>query len=283
MTRVNWNAVLDQDFRVPDELPLAELTEELTRLLGSTDPQERDRLAYPTLATWVERGVYDDLLPGLGDGMVAGLKVGLGEVEGDDVFRRCFSVLVLAECIARDNGRPLVLGGKILQWGDAIATWLLRERDTRGYVPGKGWAHAVAHGADALGVLAESPHLSTAEMTVILDVIADRLLTVVDRVYSNGEPDRLASATMAVLRRNSVPMSVLEPWINRLAAGATHPPTDTGVDPFLAAANAQAFLRALYLQLALGNKPPTVRADLMLVLVGALRSTNHGMFAGPVR
>ena len=42
----------------------------------------------------------------------------------------------------------------MLEWGDAIATWLLRERDLRGFVPGKGWAHAVAHGADALGALA---------------------------------------------------------------------------------------------------------------------------------
>ena len=42
-------------------------------------------------------------------------------------------------------------GGKVLEWGDRLATWLLRERDLRGFVPGKGWAHAVAHGADALG------------------------------------------------------------------------------------------------------------------------------------
>ncbi|CAN5408975.1 DUF2785 domain-containing protein [soil metagenome] len=281
MTRVNWRAVLDEDFRVPDEPSLAELTEELTQMLGSTDPSVRDGLAYPTLATWVERGVYDDLLPGLGDGMVAGLKVGLGEPEGDDVFRRCFSVLILAECIARDNGRPLVLGGKVLQWGDAIATWLLRERDTRGYVPGKGWAHAVAHGADGLAVLAASPHLSTAELTVVLDVIADRRITFADRFYTNCEPDRLAQATMAVLRRNSVPMSVLEPWINRLAAGATHRGIDDGTDPHTATGNAQAFLRGLYLQLALGNKPPAVRADLMLVLVGALRSSNGDLFAVP--
>ncbi len=283
MTRVNWQAVLADDFRVPTGASLPELTEELTTMLGSTDPEVRDGLAYPTLATWVSRGVYDDLLPGLGDGMAAGLTVGLGEVEGDHVFRRCFSALILAECIARDNGRPLVLGGKVLQWGDAIATWLLREKDTRGYVPGKGWAHAVAHGADGLAVLASSPHLSTAEQTVILDVIADRLLAPTDRVLTNGEPDRLAGATLAVLRRNSVPMTVIEPWINRLAAGATPVVVDDGTDPHLLTGNTQAFLRSLYLQLALGGKPPAVRADLMLELVGALRQTNGSLFSHQVR
>ena len=42
-------------------------------MLGSTDPEVRDGTAYPALATWIDRGVYDDLLAGLGDGMAAGL------------------------------------------------------------------------------------------------------------------------------------------------------------------------------------------------------------------
>jgi len=276
VTRVNWKAVLNDDFQVPDHAPLGDLTAELTELLGSPDADLRDRLAYPTLATWIERGVYDDLLPGLGDGMVAGLRVGIGETAGDDVFRRSFSALVLAECIARDNSRPLVLGGKVLQWGDALATWLLRERDLRGFVPGKGWAHSVAHGADALGVLARSPHLAAAELTVLLDVIADRLAQPVETPFHHGEDDRMASATMAVLRRDLVPMTVLEPWINRLTAQAGHDGADRA-DPFLCTANTQAFLRSLYLQLALGSRPPTARADVMLVLVGALRQSNWAL------
>ncbi len=281
MTRVDWKQVHQDDFRVPGHLSLADLTEELTIMLGDTDPDLRDGTAYPTLATWVSRGVYDDLLPGLGDGMVAGLSTGLGENGTDTVFRRSFSVLILAECIERDNGRPLVLGGKVLQWGDAIATWLLRERDVRGFVPGKGWAHAVAHGADALAALAASPHLAQPELTVVLDVIADRLLMKVDRLFTHGEQDRLTQSTMAVLRRGTVPMAVLEPWINRIAAAASVRSTTDGSDPFLAAGNAQAYLRSLYLQLALGNRPPAVRADLMLVLVGALRTTNPYYVRGP--
>lgn len=274
MSRVNWKQVHDDDFRVPEGLPLADLTEELTLMLGDTDPALRDETAYPTLATWIGRGVYDDLLPGLGDGMVAGLSAGLGEQGTDSVFRRAFSVLVLAECIRRDNSRPLVLGGKVLQWGDAIATWVLREQDLRGWVDGKGWAHAVAHGADALGALAASPHLGHAELTVVLDVVADRLLLPVERPFVHGEPDRLVGTTMAVLRRGSVPLTVLEPWLNRIAAGASPFTRAPGSDPFTATANAQAFLRSLYLQLALGSRPPAVRADLMLVLVGLLRETN---------
>lgn len=268
-----WEQVLASDMAVPTDRPLGDLTAELTRMLGDPDPVLRDGTAFPTLATWVSRGVYDDLLAGLGDGMAAGLSAGLGGSGDDSVFRRSFSALVLGACIARDNQRPLVPGGKILEWGDRIATWLLREQDLRGFVPGKGWAHAVAHGADALGTLARSPHLHTPELTVVLDVVADRLLAPAGTTWASGEPDRLAVAVIEVLRRDLVPLGVVEPWINRLSSAATRGPGEDG-DPYLRSAHPEAFLRSLYLHLAIGPRPPAVRSDLLLVLVEALRRSN---------
>jgi hypothetical protein len=108
MVSAYWVKVLGDDHSVPRDRPLADLTAELTQMLGDPDPRVRDELAYPTLATWIGRGEYDDLLPGLGDGMATGLRSGLGDSDTDTVFRRSFSALVLAECIARDTARPLV-------------------------------------------------------------------------------------------------------------------------------------------------------------------------------
>jgi hypothetical protein len=268
-----WEQVRATGLLVPADRPLGELTAELTRMLGDPDPDVRDGLAYPTLATWIARGVYDDLLTGLGDGMAAGLLVGLGETGTQTVFRRSFSALVLGECIARDNDRPLVPGGKVLEWGDRLATWLLRERDLRAFVPQQGWAHAIANGADALATLAASPHVATPELTVLLDVVADRVLTATSTPYAYGEADRLARAVLAVLRREQVPLTVLEPWVARIGAPTSSPTPDAG--------NAEAFLRALYLQLALGPRPPAVRADLLLVLVDVLRRRNADFLTRP--
>lgn len=273
MPGVYWKQVLERGLKVPTDRPLDELTAELTRMLGSTDPDVRDRIAYPTLGTWIDRGVYDDLITGLGDGMVAGLGVGLGETDTDTVFRRAFSVLVLATVIDRDSSQHLVPMEKVLRWGDQICSWYLRERDLRAHVSGKGWAHAVAHGADALGVLAGSPHFGRNELTVLLDVLVDRLLTI-DAPLLCGEPDRLALAVMAVLRRNLVPTSVVEPWISRVAAHANAFRDRSIAEPYGPTNNAQQLLRSLYLQLAIGPQPPVDRADLILVTVDALRSTN---------
>jgi hypothetical protein len=271
VARVDWKQVHDDDFRVPSGLSLADLTADLTALLGDPDPHQRDGIALPVLATWIERGVYDDLLRGLGDGMAAGLRRGLGEQSTDSVFRRSFSALILAECISRDNARPLVPGGKVLEWGDRLASWLLSERDTRGFVPDKGWAHAIAHGADAIGVLAASPHVGGAELIVLLEVIGERVVTPVDVPFGAGEPDRLAAATLAVLKRERIGIDTVEMWLVQVVDGARKRRRDLTSDPYRHTGNLDAYLRALYLQLALGPNPPAVRADLLLLLVDSLR------------
>ena len=279
MSGTYWRQVLERGLEVPTDRPLDELTAELTRMLGSTNPVERDRTAYPALGTWIDRGVYDELLRGLGDGMAAGLEIGLGQERSDTVFRRTFSVLVLATVIERDTQEHLVPAEQVLRWGDQIVGWYLRERDLRGYIDGKGWAHAVAHGADAIAALAGSRHFGVPELTVLLDVLADRL-TLTDTTLLCGEPDRMAHAVIEVLRRDLVPLTVVEPWVRRVARqGATDAIRGAG-DPYASTNNAQQLLRAVYLQLALSSRPPAERADLILVAVEALRTTNPFTLGG---
>jgi hypothetical protein len=267
-----WEQVKANGLKVPDDRPLAELTSELTAMLGDPDPDLRDGIAYPTLATWVGEGVYDELLEGLGDGMAAGLRVGIGERDTDTVFRRSFSALILGECISRDNEAHVVPADTILRWGDQVAGWFVRERDLRGFVPGKGWAHAAAHGADVLAALAGSEAIGRLELTVLLDVIADRLVTDTGHRLVHGEDDRLALATMEILRRDQLALAVLEPWLVRLAdAAQPDRDDDHGADPYRTAGNVQAFLRALHLQLAIGPRPPATRADLLLALIEQLK------------
>lgn len=278
-----WQQVVADGLKVPQERSLVEMTEDLTRMLGDPDPEIRDGIAFPTMATWIDDGVYDDLLVGLGDGMCHGLDIGLGDTESDTVFRRSFSALILTECIDRTTKAALGGPSVVLRWGDKVMGWYSRERDLRGFVPGKGWAHAVAHGADALGALARSPVMGRLELTVILDVIADRLLTPTEAFFVAGEGDRLAFATMHLLRRDIVGIDVLEPWVARLAAGAVGRGS-IDRNPYRVAGNVQGYLRSLHLQLALSTAAtghPAVRSDLLLVLADRLRETNPAYFAVP--
>jgi hypothetical protein len=87
--------------------------------------------------------------------------------------------------------------------------------------------------------------------------------------------------TMAVLRRNVVPLSVVEPWIARVATVAGSWASYDDRDPWLLGGNAQSFLRALYLQLSLGVRPPQLRSDVLLTVVDALKATNPGVLTLP--
>ncbi|MBA3233777.1 MAG: DUF2785 domain-containing protein [Propionibacteriales bacterium] len=226
--------------------------------------------------------MYDDLLVTFGNGICEGLSQGLGDGESDVVFRRTFSALILAECVTRDNVARLLPVDVVVSWADRALTWFVGERDLRGFVPGKGWAHAPAHGGDLIGALARSRHLGATELTVLLDVIADRLLEPTTYRLTHGEDDRLAYATMAILHRNALGQPLVEAWIGRLGATAQQtPPGDTGVVcewPPAHVFNTRSFLRVLYLQLAMGVRGHDqadsahfatqldMRADLLLIL-----------------
>jgi hypothetical protein len=272
-----WDRVVAAGHARPPDRRLDDMTVELVELLGATDPHRRDDLGLGVLLAWIARGVYDDLLPGLGDGLTDGLRAGIGDRDTGSVLRRSFSARALAAVIDRDTERPRVAPETVLAWGDRGLAWLVAERDLRDHIPGAGRVDALAHGADLIGALARSRHLDEGGLMVLLDAVADRLLTGTGQVFSNGEDDRLALATMRLLHRDLVDLSLLESWVHRLAetwtGGAADGPLGTD------ARNTIAFVRALHLQLLLGvaDRPPAVRVDLLGILQTALRTS--GPFA----
>jgi hypothetical protein len=75
-----WERVVADGYRVPHGAALDELTTELVTMLGDSDPRVREDIAFSILSTWTTEGVYDDLLAGLGDGLLVGLRSGIGDL-----------------------------------------------------------------------------------------------------------------------------------------------------------------------------------------------------------
>ena len=217
-----WDRVVTEGHRVPDDRPLDDLTAELVTMLGSPDPHLRDQVGYATLATWIERGVYDELLTGLGDGMAAGLENGLGDRGNDTVFRRSFSALLLAECVARDN--------------DAAAA--PRQPDPALGRPDRRVVRPRARpprlrprqGLGARGRPRRRRDRRARPVGGVRRPRADRAARRARRPAAAARPTSSswpASPTgwrpqrSQVLHRNLVPLSVLEPWVGRLANAGT--------------------------------------------------------------
>ncbi|MGZ5372678.1 MAG: DUF2785 domain-containing protein [Aeromicrobium sp.] len=300
MHEAYWQSVMQAGMEVPADKSLDDCTAELVEMLGHPNPRWREDLAYPLLATWINRGVYDDLLAGFGDGIAPGLRYGLG-FDGDvSVLRRSYSALMLAEIVGRDNNVQLLGPEPVLAWGDQVTSWYVREQDHRGWIPEIGWSQTIAHGADALAAFARSRHFGRLELTVLLDVVADRVLTPTSYVWRHGEDDRLAYAVMTMLHRNALDPGLVEPWLARLGEGIKHPRTRGHVDaewPSPAARNTSALLRALHLQLALGvqgradlqadadlfAEQPAHRTDLLLAVLEQIRAESPWLYRPTTR
>lgn len=300
MSEAFWQSVMQTGMEVPQDRSLNEATVELVELLGHPNPRLREDIAYPVLTTWITRGVYDDLLSGLGDGIVPGLRYGLGHDGDMSVLRRSYSALMLAEIIGHDNNRHLMPADSVLDWGDHATAWYVREQDHRGWIPEHGWANAIAHGADMLAALARSRHFGRLELTVLLDVIADRVLTPTAYIWRHGEDDRLAYAVMTLLHRNALDPSIVEPWLARLGDGIRPPRTRGHLEaewPSPSVRNTSSFLRALHLQLALGvqgrtdlhadaelfAEQPAHRADLLLAVLDQIRAEQPWLYRATTR
>lgn len=290
MSEAYWHSVIQNALAVPADRSLDECTVELVEMLGAANPRVREDLAYPILASWIAQGVYDDLLVGLGDGIAPGLMYGLGRDDEVSVLRRSYSALILAEIIGRDNVKRLLSSTPVLVWGDRAMAWYVRERDHRGWVADQGWANAMTHGADLLAALARSRHLGRLELTVLLDVVADRLLTPTVHAWRHGDVDRLAFAVMTLLHRNKLDPNLVEPWLARLGAAIKPPRTRGHLSsewPYPHTRNTSAFLRALHLQLALGVQGGDTqlfaeqlnhRGDLILAVLDQLRAEQPWLY-----
>lgn len=251
MDKIFWLEIMQNKYAVPDEHSLGELTIELFSYLGSTDPELRDDIGYVVYANWLEMGLYSQAEIGNHiDQLFENLETGIGEAETDTVFLRSFSVLFLAEIIHNDNKAPQISKVRIQEILEKGLAYLQAERDPRGYVQSKGWAHALAHTADLLRVLAENEYTGLAEHKQILNGIAERLIATSDWVYIHGEDDRLSAAVLSVLQRNMLPTTTIKEWVESFTVpkNISWKGAWTQEDSTRAFFNVRNFLRSLYLQ-----------------------------------
>ncbi len=213
MDKEFWVSIARNNYQIPDTYTLENLTDILFSYLASTDPELRDDIAYIVYANWLKREMYSsEIIKSHVDTLLSNLEKGIGETESDAVFLRAFSVLLLAEIVHNDNKKPLLERGQIKTILAKGLWYLESEQDPRGHIPVKGWAHALAHSADLMLVLARNRNIDEADLWRILAAISNKMIHSTKHVYIHGEDERLASAILEVLRRDLVSLNQLEAW-----------------------------------------------------------------------
>jgi hypothetical protein len=214
MDRSFWAEISRNDYKFPEGHRLDELTKTLFAYLGSTDPELRDDIAYIVYANWLKRDMYtkEEIEENITT-LLANLEKGIGETESDSVFLRAFSVLLLAESVHNDNKKSL-FEKELIQTILEKGLWYLdAEKDLRGYIPVKGWAHTLAHTADLMMVLGRNRHLTDEDLVRILQGIANKVMQPNHYVYIHREDERLANAVIQILQRDLLSYEEVEKWV----------------------------------------------------------------------
>jgi len=260
-------ALAQEDFHLARREELAELIPAMLKYIGSTDSELRDDLIYTAFDAWIlAEPVLDSdqvrgLLPVILD--EEHLRFKLGEQDTDSVFTRTFSVLVLPLLLIRHRSQPIFSAAEIQAILRQVCDYLTQEKDRRGYVPGKGWAHAAAHAADALDDLAECAELTQADLLEMLGVIR-RTVCVHSPCYTCGEEERLASAVITVLKRKLVLDAELIPWIEGFGDAVLAVPALP--ERIWIRGNVKNFLQSLYFRLGWEGLPHPLETPIQQTL-----------------
>ena len=211
--------IAQDEYRVPDGVDHWELSLAMMQYLGAPDPELRDDLIYRTLLKWTVNGVLSNEKLRVLRSMALDeehLFFGLGEQDTDSVFTRAFSLLVIVLPLYVHRRNSFLTELEVRDTSDKVLRYLPQEKDLRGYVEGKGWAHATAHAADVLDELALCDEIDRLGLVEMLAAIRAKMSTP-NTVFHHEEDERMAYATLSLFQRGLLTDGDIEEWIRSFA------------------------------------------------------------------
>lgn len=243
-------ALAQNEFLPSEKEDLSELIPAMLNYIGSTDSYLRDDLIYSAFGTWILRysapgpEQLRNLLPTILDERHMLYKI--GEQDTDSVFTRSFSILVLPLLLIPHRSRLLFSAPEINRIKEQLLYYLENEKDHRGFVHEKGWAHAIAHAADALDDLAQCTEMNKSDLAEILEAIR-KVICSESTCYTYSEDERMVTAVIAVLGRNLLSDVEITQWVEGFSDLVLT--INTGPEKHIIRTNAKNFLQSLYFRL----------------------------------
>ncbi|WMM23782.1 DUF2785 domain-containing protein [Tissierella sp. MB52-C2] len=240
--------IKEDNYRIPASLDTNEIIMEMMHEIGNTDAELRDKLIYSVMYHWIMNNeiATDKLKELLAISMDDNhLFFKIGEINTDSVFTRSFSILLIPLILINNRQLKFLSENDIKEIYIKVVDYFIKEKDLRGYVKGQGWAHSVAHAADALDDLAICSEIGHEELLYMLDIIKDKVC-INNYVYINEEDERLVTAIISIFNRKLIKNEEFCEWIkgfNELQRTGIYPEDDNLL------INVKNLLRSLYFRL----------------------------------
>jgi hypothetical protein len=178
---------------------------------------------------------------------------GIGENGTDTVFIRVFTSLLLAIILYRDNQDNFLSQGTIFKVKEKLKQYINAEEDLRGYVSDKGWAHSMAHVADAVDELVKSPKLNQQYYLEILPSLWNKIF-VSSSVYLHDEDERVLTPIIQMLN-NGLDVQEIEKLLHNLPIEMTAQKDQLEYEKYLFLRfNSKSFLKSFYIKVNRNDK-----------------------------
>ncbi|QED49317.1 DUF2785 domain-containing protein [Cytobacillus dafuensis] len=176
----------------------------------------------------------------------------IGEINSDSVFTRSFSSLVIAVILNKDKDDRFLSTDILLRAFESSISYLRQEKDTRGYVEGKGWAHSIAHGADLLASAIDHPSYNTGMSKDFLDTVHNCLFK--GPVYTDNEDERLIFVIESLMDKDLKETELVE-WVINIFSEleAVFEKESSYINFYRIKTNVMNFVKTLYFRLGYKN------------------------------
>jgi hypothetical protein len=258
---IDLQRIEENDYELRSGEHLRDYVKLMLEYIGDPQPKLRDDLIYSTFYKWInEKQWFSDaelreLLWILLDEQH--LFYHIGSTEDQAVFTRTFSVLVVALILQRHREQALIDNAEFTNVKEALIRYYEEEQDLRGFMQEEGWAHAAAHGADALDELVLCSESDAAIREEVLAVI-QRMLYNEQYIFSDEEDERIATIVATIVDHHLLPQQSIVDWIGSLEQCGGWPRSR---GQYVARVNTKNFVRSLYFRLLpIKNNPAMLEA-----------------------
>ncbi|EBF5159363.1 TPA: DUF2785 domain-containing protein [Listeria monocytogenes] len=197
-----------------------EIIDTMLSYLSSVDSKLRDNIAYNIFFEWL---VGQDNLTTVQKRRIYNYAVNknnllfkINIIDSDAVFQRSFLALIIALLLENNKVHTFLTDNEIRKTLNLLIELLEKEKNTHSFIEEKGWAHCIAHTADALDELIYQRTISEIDVKKIMTAITFFYKTN-PNILTGEEDERLSNILITALFEQKINIEEVKNWLNSLS------------------------------------------------------------------
>ncbi|EAD0633762.1 DUF2785 domain-containing protein [Listeria monocytogenes] len=216
-----FNTLKQNNYILPKDPDASnEIIDTILSYLSSVDSELRDNIAYNIFSEWLvaqdnlttdqKRRIYNYAVN------KNNLLFKINIIDSDAVFQRSFLALIIALLLENNKAHNFLTDNEIKKTMNLLIELLEKEKNTHSFIEEKGWAHCIAHTADALDELIYQRTISEIDVKKIMTAITFFYKTN-PNILTGEEDERLSNILITALFEQKINIEEVKNWLNSLS------------------------------------------------------------------